>query len=307
MLQLYKRQIHDTSLTAIRTYIPGSWIRIISPTENDFSRLIRHFPDLNHDFLKDTLDPYEMPRIETEEDYMYMVLRVPDTTASTHTTVPLAVIIGPKAIITIEHTPFVFFEHIIAQKTVQPTTQRLRFTLSICYEISKLYGYDTQELAKRTKELKKELHQVDQDDIVQLATIEETLSDYISSLVPSIHVIERLLTGKYLPLRDEDRDVIDDLMIEYKQSLTLCQSIESNTNSIREAYAAILNVSLNKTMKVLTAFTIVMTIPTIIASIFGMNIPLPFSSHPFALLWILVIIVTTTILAMFLFRYKRWM
>ena len=144
-------------------------------------------------------------------------------------------------------------------------------------------------------------------DIVHLVQHEEVLNGFISSFVPLMNVLEKVLTGKFLTIFEQDKDLIDDLLIDSEQTLQLGKtSIKSITN-IREAYSAILANNLNKVMKFLTAITIIFMVPNIIAGFYGMNVHLPLAGNAFAFYHILGGSILLVILITVLFYRKRWM
>ncbi|MBX9744844.1 MAG: hypothetical protein K2X08_06520, partial [Chlamydiales bacterium] len=136
---------------------------------------------------------------------------------------------------------------------------------------------------------------------------EEVLNQYLTSIVPMRNLLETMAAGRYVNLHEQDIDLVDDLMIALKQSEDVCRVNIKSIRSLRDSYQIMFTNNVNRTIKLLTALTVIVTIPTIIASIYGMNVSLPFQHAPYAFLMILVITVLGTATAIYLFLRKRWL
>ncbi|MEI6242362.1 MAG: CorA family divalent cation transporter, partial [Chlamydiota bacterium] len=143
--------------------------------------------------------------------------------------------------------------------------------------------------------------------IVSLSQSEEILNQYLSALTPMKTVLETITTGRFFPIFPKDQELLQDLLIALKQSEELCNVNVKSIKSLRDSYQILFTNNVNKTIKFLTAFTIIFTIPTIIASLYGMNVKLPFSQHPQAFYLILFFIVVLSIFLYFLFTKKKWL
>jgi len=144
-------------------------------------------------------------------------------------------------------------------------------------------------------------------DIIDLIKNEEILNQYISALVPMKNVFEAIASGGYIHLFSDDADLLEDMIISIKQSTDICTVDVKSIKSLRESYQIIFTNRLNKTIRLLTSFTVVLTVPMIIASIYGMNISLPLEDNPLAFSYILIFTFLASLFFLLLFYVKKWL
>ena len=147
---------------------------------------------------------------------------------------------------------------------------------------------------------------VDSNAISILTKNEEILNQYLTSIVPMRNLFQTMASGRYVNLYEKDLDLLEDLMIAMKQSEDICRVNIKSIRSLRDSYHIIFTNNVNRTIKLLTALTIIFSIPTIIASLYGMNVPLPFQTKPYAFILILGITAVASALAITWFKSKRW-
>jgi len=308
MIEIYQKTLKSTRTRKLKDISrSGVWINVVNPNEKEIKELVEK-TNINKQFIRDALDIYEAPRIEEEKGIFYILTRTPYKDADNlTTTVPLLIILTPENIITISAQRIEFIQNFISAKIQFCTTQKAKFLIQIFLKISQSYEQYTKFIARDIQRKKIILRELENKDIINLVEWEEVLNNFITSLVPSISVFEGILRKKFISLYEEDKELVDDLIIASRQSLELCKtSIKSITNT-REAYSTILTNNLNKIIKFLTSITIILTIPTIIASIYGMNIDLPIAKNPLAFGYIGLLILALMLLFFWFFYKKRWL
>jgi magnesium transporter len=139
-----------------------------------------------------------------------------------------------------------------------------------------------------------------------LVELESTLNEYINALMSSTSAIKKILSGNHLKLYDEDKDIIEDIQLEKQQQLETAKTNLKTIQNIRNAYTAIITNNLNSVIKLLTSLTIILTIPTIMSSMYGMNVKLPFSDHEYAFSAISIIAILIMAFVTFIFIKKDW-
>jgi magnesium transporter len=139
-----------------------------------------------------------------------------------------------------------------------------------------------------------------------LVFFEQELNETIAALVPTNTWLQQLTKGNYLRLFSEDMELLEDLLIGYNQLVDSSKAILKTIQNIRGASEAILTQNLNNTIRTLTALTIVLTIPTLVSSLFGMNVPIPFQNNPYAFWFVLALIITAVAGTIQLLR-NRWL
>lgn len=305
MINIYKKTLKSPELRKIEDPEPGSWIQVIKPSEKEMEFLVRKL-DIDPMLLEDALDENEISRVEKEDGIFYMIIRFPVSKNQIISTVPLLVIVSDKNIVTICKEQESITKRFLEKDRGFLTTKRTYFTLRVISEIFRDYDRYLNRILKDIKQKKIELHHLQNKDILFLVQEEETLNDFISALVPIISLTERILRGKYIPIYDKDIEVVEDLVLDSKQTLELSKNGLKSIKNIREAYSTILTNELNRVMKILTITTILLTVPTIIASIFGMNVQLPLADDPRAFLEIMALILASLAALFIILIRRRW-
>lgn len=186
------------------------------------------------------------------------------------------------------------------------TTQKTLFLLSIFLETIKMFDFYLKMISKEVKSKRVNLKRLTNDDILRLVYAEETINDFISSFVPLRGVLDKVLRGKFIKFYEKDKDVMEDLVDDSRQTLKHCEVNLKSIKNVREAYSTILTNNLNKVIKFLTTITILLTIPTIISSIYGMNVGLPLGENPFAFVYIILAIILLVFFVVLIMWRKKW-
>lgn len=281
MITIYKNSVQQPKLKKISELQSLSWINIIDPQENEINRISKLL-GISVDTIRDAVDEFELPRIEVEGENVMMIIRTPVQANGVYTTLPLTIIINPKHITTISHTSINITEDIINRVVKTLTTQQSNFVIQICLRVMHYYQRYITIINKTVQKEKTNLDDISKEDIYKLIETEEILNNFITSLTPTINTIKKLLNNHYINLYQQDKDLINDLLIDGEQvretSITNIKTIKN----IRDGYTTIMSIKLNQTMKLLTYITASLTVPLIVASIYGMNIRLPLSNSPYA-------------------------
>ncbi len=285
-------------------YRPGAWISVEHPTEKEIVDLSNKF-QLDIGDLEDALDEDEMPRLERDGDTAYIYIRhVYNSEENEPATSPLLIIVGPELFITIAYRSFPRLEKFLQNNTNYATTQRTKLTLLLMDEIVDQYEVFLNKVSRRIQAIRSRLrsHSVVREDFVDFVTIEDELNEFVSALQPMSAILRRLSLGKYVPIYEQDKDLIEDLLLNNEQSIeTILSSIKTIVN-IREAYATISSNELNRTMKILTTATVLIALPNVFFGMYGMNVRLPFGDHPAAYF----IVVGMTFIVMIVTIWIAW-
>lgn len=280
MITIYHKSLKEQALQTIPDVRLGSWVSVEKPTEEEVIKLSETLHlELGH--LKDALDPFEVPRLEIENDTLYIFSRFPLFREGQVVTAPLLIVMGTDNFVTITNDPIPSFDRFI-EKTDINTTQKTKLFLQIFSHIILLYSNFVTSMSKQVRSTSINIERITNRDIVQLVHFEAVLNDFLGSLVPTAAILKNLLSGRHLKLFEQDKDLIEDLRLSSEQLMELSRSNLTNIVNIREAYSTIVTNNLNRVIKILTGLTIVLTVPMIITSAFGMNVRLPFAASPLA-------------------------
>ncbi len=305
MITIYKKTLKDDVLREIDKPARGSWISLVNPTKDEINKISA---DLNIDKknLLDALDEYELPRLEKHDNAIYVLIKTPIEEKNSIFTIPICIVITNDYIITVTKTMNPVIERMLANNPGVYTTQRINFMIQMFLLVSDMYDVYLKRISKELKRKKAKIRDLSDIDIVNIVKQEEILNDFISSFLPSVIVFEKILGGKVVPLYRQDRDIIEDVLINSRQTLDICRSNIKIATNIREAYSTVLSNNLNKIIKILTFFTIVLAIPTTISSLFGMNVMLPMQDNPNTFLYIVVSVLIVSAILIIIFAKKKW-
>lgn len=306
MIKIYQKTINDQQLRVIKTFKKGCWIYVENPQEKEIKTLTKKFK-FDIDLLKDALDPHEVPRLEIEEKMVYIFTRVPYQENGKVLTVPFLIVINDDFLATVCCEKMAFLGKFIDEKINFSTTQKTRLFLQFFTEINQDFNNLLTYISKDVRSISVQLEKIENKDVLRFVGFEMILNDFLTALIPNSALLQKLLSGRFLKLYEKDRDLVEDLSLSTVQLIERCKADLKNIVNIRESYSTIITNNLNRVIKLLTALTIILTIPTIIASIFGMNVHLPFAASPFAFAWIMGVTFILSLILLIALAKKHWL
>ena len=287
MLEFYKT--FGTETKKIDKPEPGSWISALAPTEEEKNYLIEEMGILP-EFVKSSLDAEESSHIDYDEDYNQTLVIVDypsaeevedgyDKNMLQYTTLPLGIVIMKGYVVTIS-----LYENLniddMAQGRIKGvnTDLKTRFLLLLLLRISQRYLIYLRQIDRISSRTEQRLHKSMQNkELIQMLGLEKSLVYFSTSLKTDEITLNKIMRGKAIKLYDEDQDLLDDVLIEIHQAIEMCNIYSNILSGTMDAFASVISNNLNIVMKVLTVITIVMAIPNIIFSFYGMNVAgLPF-------------------------------
>lgn len=287
-------------------------INLISPEKNELEKLSGEML-IPFDFLTDPLDIDERSRIEIEDGVLLIVLRLPkyDETNSEipFTTIPAGIILTKDdTIVIVSSYDITDILELYSGKTKGIITgKRSSVVLQIFMKTALFYLRYLKELNKRTGEIEKELQKsLKNEELIKLLNIEKSLVYFTTSLKSNELMMERLLKTELLKLTDDDKDKLEDVLIDNKQAIQMANIYSNILSGMMDAFASVISNNLNVVMKILTLITIILMIPTLTASIYGMNIELPFQHSPYAFYFVTGISFMILLVSILIFRGKKW-
>lgn len=311
MMEIYKTYDMVPQLTRIEKIEKGCWINLAEPTEEELTYLEKNLNILPN-FLRDPLDEEEKPRIDVEDNQTLLIVDIPyvyeDEKNLKFETIPLGILIMDEYVITICNRELTLIDSFKNKKVKDFFTfKKTRFTLQLLFIIAKDFLRYLRHIDKKTDDLEKTLHKSMRNrELFKLLELEKSLVFFTTSLKSNDVVMEKLLRGKYLKLYEEDQDLLEDVIIENKQAIEMANIYSSILSSMMEAFSSVISNNLNMVMKFLTSVTIVMAIPTMIASFFGMNVPVPWQHNSLGFVYTLSISFAIAIITS-LALYKKGM
>lgn len=307
MITYYFKTVKDDTLKECVEPRAGIWAHAVSPTKEECVTLADTF-GLDLSILEDATDFFEVPRFERSEGGVYFFTRYPfDDVEEDVDTAPILLVVGESFVVTVVQRRTPFLEPVFNNTITVNTTQKTKLFMQFMSLLTKAYEVELVRMRRVVHRGRIKVRHIRPRDIVQLVKYEHTLNDVIAALVPTNVWLKQAHAGNYLQLYSEDVDLVEDLMIANNQLIDSAQSMLKTIQNVRNASEAILTNTLNATMRLLTALTILLTIPTIVASIYGMNVALPLAEHPYAFWFVLSIIVAAVLTAVYFFTRNRWL
>ena len=279
MIEYYKKTVRKKELEKLKNYSKDCWINVVDPSDEEVEFLVDKF-DLEKDLLLDGLDIYELPRTEEEKKKAYIYLRMPTSKVANEYTSSFLIIVSNDLFITVSNSKLELIEKIIKTRKDFLTNNVTRSLLQVLLFLSNRYSLKIRKILKEVKKDRRNLRNLRDEDIIDSVIQEDTLNDYLTSFYPIINLHSSMLRLKSIKFREDEKEFIEDLIIDLNQTLSSCKSTLRTISNMRDYYSTAISNKLNKTLKILTVFTVFLTIPTLLASIYGMNISLPSQGHP---------------------------
>ena len=303
MLKIYKTDIETNRIEEIKEFKKGSWISLVNPSEVEIRKVCENV-NIQEDFIRDALDYEEKARIDMEEDdgTILFIIDVPiiekNEENDIYTTMPLGmIVVRDDFFITVSLKKNKIIEDFEKRKIKNfQTYKKTRFIFQIFYLNSSYFLNYLKQIIKDTDIAEYLLkNSMKNKELLKLLSLEKGLVYFTTSLKSNEIVMEKTMRGKIIKLYDDDEDILEDAIIENRQAIEMSQIYSNILNGTMDAYASIISNNLNGVMKFLTSITIVLAIPTMISSFWGMNVNLPFQNSPIGFQIMIVIAIITTL------------
>ncbi len=289
MLQILKSENEILRELAPNTFEKGAWINLMDPSSDELNA-VKKLVDLPLDVLTAALDEEESARLEIENEYILVLIDVPRKRDNDrYETLPLGIIMLPDTVVTVclEETDVLTSFNRMTAKLFN-TGKRTRFLFNILYRSATFFLRYLRQINIRTDEIERHLRQsMKNEELFQLLEMEKSLTYFTASLRTNHMVIDKLLRLRNNPkvehlikIYEEDEDLLEDALVEYRQAIEMVQMYGQILSGMMDAFASIISNNLNMVMKFLTSMTIILAIPTMFASFWGMNVGVPLLGKP---------------------------
>jgi magnesium transporter len=304
MIEIYKRTIKNEPLKKLEEYKKDSWINVTDPTKEEIEEIIKKF-NLDKDKVVDGLDINETPRIEFEPEGIYIFLRIPTKKISDQATSSFLIVVTKNDFITISRNNLEIFKLISSEKITFYTNQPARNLMKLLYLISREFDISVRRIYKEIKQERKNLNNLTNKDLIELVYTEDILNDYNYSFRPLVDIYEKVLKIKSLKFSEKDKEFIENLIIDLNQTMNINLLTLKTISNMRNYYSTSVSSRLNDIITVLTVFTIFLTIPTLLASIYGMNVELPFQHNNNVLFMLLGVLIFLWVIFLGVIKFKK--
>lgn len=312
MIKYYRTMDHQ--IHEISEPMEGAWISLIHPTAAELAKIATEYK-IDIDDLRAPLDEEERSRIEVEDNYTLILVDVPmieeRNDKDWYGTIPLGIIVTDKMIFTVclEDTQVLtrFMEGRVRNFF---TYMKTRFILQILYRNSSMYLRYLRIIDKKSEQVEEKLHFSPRNqELIELLELEKSLVYFTTSLRSNEAVLEKLIKLESIKKYPEDTELLEDVIIENTQAIEMANIYSGILQSMMDAFASVISNNLNDVMKILSVITIVMSIPTIIFSAYGMNLApsgMPFSSTIWGFLIVILVSIAASIIAALFLSKKKY-
>jgi len=301
----------DNGFISIDGIEKNCWVNVSNPSPDELTKLSEDLT-VPLDFLTDSLDVDERSRVETEDDTTLIILRVPkfdkNNLGVPFTTLPLGIVLTKDITITICLWDINEVLDLFKGKIKNlPTGNRRRFILHLFHRTAFFYLKYLKEINKKSNEVETELHRsMKNEELIKLLDIEKSLVFFTTSLRSNELMMERLSKIRTLELNEDDKDLLDDIIVDNKQAIEMANIYSNILSGMMDAFASVISNNLTIVMKFLTSVTIILMLPTLVASIYGMNVELPFQHLPHAFFITIGLSFCLSSVGVLIFLKNRW-
>lgn len=308
MISIYKKT--EQGLVTLNEPMNGCWINVISPSSEEINWLVSQ--NIPQDYLTYSLDIDERPRTERENGDVLIILRIPyyqgQAADIPYTTVPMGIILTERYIVTICRWENDILKELTSGRLRSlSTSKRNRFILRLLLNTADKYLVYLREINKMVDALEDQLQKSTRNkEVLELVKYQKSLTYFTTALKANELMLERLNRSQMFKSYPEDDDLLEDVIIENQQAIEMTNISTNILSGMMDAFASIISNNLNGVMKFLAAITIVLSLPTMVASFYGMNVQLPLQAHPLAFVAIIIFTVFISLVIVYIFAKRDW-
>ena len=306
------RRTPGTDLEQIHEFAEGCWVSLVDPTPAEIEETHQKLA-IPQDFITSSLDLGEIPRAEKEDGIHLIIIRVPVDVGKEsdipYTTVPLSIVMTDGVVLTSSKIRNPVVEEMASGRVRSlDTAKRNRFLLRVLLETGKQFLHYLSEINREVELLEDKLQMsLRNREVLELLKYQKSLTLFTTALRSDELVMARLQKGQLFQMYPEDEDLLEDVLTEIGQAIQMTDVSTGILSQMMDAFASIISNNLNVVMKFLASATIILALPTLIASIYGMNLNLPFQRHPQAFFITMGTAVLISLVVVVVFIRKDWL
>lgn len=281
----------------------GCWIDLVNPTDDEVEDVCA-LSQIPEEMLKAALDEEETARVERDEGAFMCLLDTPTITdtdeGDTYETIPMALVYNERCVVTVSLRGNPVLGDFISNRVSVNTHKPVFFILTFMMGNAKRFLSNLRQIDKKSLRVQAELHRsMKNKELIQLLALENSLVYFSTSLSSNISVYNKMERLPLISEREEYRDLYDDVVIETRQAVEMCNIYRDILSGTMDAYASVISNNVNIVMKLLTVITLIISIPTLVASLWGMNVGVPFEGERWGFWVVLAICVVVSAVASF--------
>lgn len=316
MIKIYKKE--GSELVLIQEPEKDCWINIVPPFNMEELERLSKKTNTPYSYITDCIDQFERSRFESQDDAKLIVINTPVVNdgfdaddEATYVTVPVGIIIVPDMLITVSsvNNPTVEWFEKNVLKNVQPQNRPL-FVIRIFERNVYYFLHYLRDINKRISQIEKELtYSSRNQELNELLHLQKALVYFVNDLRANELVLVKLQRSNFLEFAEDEKtkDLLQDVIIDNAQAVEMANVYSNILGNMMVAFASIISNNLGHVVNRLTAVTIALMLPTLVAGVYGMNVDLPFQHHSHAFTIVMLISILITIAFVAYFKRKRWL
>ena len=306
MIKIYYKTTKEKQVATFEHFKTNSWVHVEKPTSEDKKILIEEY-GLDAGVLQDAADIHEVPRIEVEDGILYIFTRFAYGSNEMVDTTPMLIVVKNNCLITVTQEPFPRLPLFLNGKIDFSTIQRNILLFKLFLQINETYSLYLNSISKKLRTFSLRVEKIGNRDIIQFVNTENVLYDFNSALVRLHPIYNSFVTGRLIKLNENEHDLIEDVALASNQLIQITNENLRTVVNVREAYSTVMTNNLNRIIKLFTSLTVLLTIPTIIGTFYGMNVQLPFAQNPLAFPLIAISTLLVSTVAFIIFMRNDWL
>lgn len=306
MIDIYIKTEKDSEFIPISEYQQGCFIYAKQASLEDLEKIDEL---LSHEIgdIHGSIDKYEIPRVEKHNENLLLFTRHPGAEEAGLHTEPLTLILTKNYLIAISPYSNPLIDHLLLMPSDVTTIHQPSFLLYLLMRISHQFTTSIKQVRHSILLYEQSVWTIENNAIISLTKNEETLNQYLTALVSMRNLLETLTAHRYLNLNETDQEMLQETLIGIGQSEELCRVNVKSIRSLRDSYQIIFTNDVSKVIKRLTAITIILSLPTMVASIYGMNMAIPLQNYPHLFAIVIGFAAVSSLFATIIFIKNRWL
>ena len=306
----YFKNDEQKKIIRLDSFETQCWVDLVNPTDDEIEdvAVITGIPE---ETLKAALDEEETARIERDDGYFMCLIDTPTITdtdeGDTYETIPMAIIHNEKCVVTVSLRGNPVLGDFISNRVSVDISSPVLFMLTFMFGNAKRFLSNLRQIDKKSLRVQAELHRsMKNKELIQMLALENSLVYFSTSLSSNIGVFKKMEKLPEISGNEDYQDLYDDVLIETRQAVEMCNIYRDILSGTMDAYASVISNNLNVVMKLLAVITLILSVPTVIASLWGMNVGVPFEGKAWGF-WVVIAIsvVVTVVVSIFVIRMSN--
>ena len=311
MIQYFKNIDYKT--VSIDKPDAGAWVNILPPLKQEEFSALSATLEIPLDFLADSLDIDERSRFEEDDNVKLIVIKTPTENNSFnesdayYITIPICIILTHNQIVTVNSFENGAIKKFLNTFQNRHPDNRKMMVLKIFEKITQTYMESLKEINHRRNLMEQKLYASNRnEELLELMKIQKSLVYFVTALRSNEILLMKIARTNFLGLNEEEKEFLEDLVVDISQGLEMANIYTNILSSTLDAFASIINNNMNNVLKRLTSITIILSLPALVTGIYGMNVPIPYSTSPHAFYIPLMLSVGISIVISWYFMKKKW-